>query len=66
MSADMVWMATRRRGLNYHLLDVVPIRTRCGRSTRTGVLVPLSEVAETSACCRLCHWHAGTPGGGDQ
>jgi DNA-binding transcriptional ArsR family regulator len=53
---EQVWMATQRKGLNYHrVARAIPGVTVCGRSMRTGVTVPLAEVRETSAKCRECY-----------
>lgn len=60
---DMVWMAVKRKGLNYHkpaydggVSPAVPhgVLTVCGRSMRTGVFVPLAEVRDTSPMCPDC------------
>lgn len=50
-----VWMSTRRKGLNYHALaSALKDSTACGRSTRTGVLVDLADVRDTSPFCPVC------------
>ena len=56
-----VWMATRRKGLDYHALasgtgfGPTPQSTRCGRSTRTGDILPLSEALALDAKpCKRC------------
>lgn len=49
----LVWMAVKRKGLNYHRPGVNN-RTMCGRPTHSGVYLPLAEVRETSSLCRSC------------
>lgn len=52
---DQVWMATRRKGLNYHArAAAMEGYTVCGRSMRTGSIVPVAEVRDTSPFCPVC------------
>jgi hypothetical protein len=52
-AGDQVWMATRRRGLNYHI-PAADNRTACHRSTHAGVYLPVAEVRDTSPLCPVC------------
>lgn len=51
---EQVWIAVRRRDVQMHQLG--DGRTRCGRSTRTGVTMPAGEAIERHQArpCRRC------------
>jgi hypothetical protein len=50
-----VWIATMRRGITAHALGAAG-RTRCGRSTRTGLTLPGQQAADQHQVtwCRHC------------
>jgi hypothetical protein len=62
-TAPVVWVATTRRGIEYHEPLPGGGRTMCGRSTRTGSILPRAEVVEQydGKACTKC-WPDGTVG----
>jgi hypothetical protein len=58
----LVWVAVRRRGVDYHAL-IDATTTRCGRSTRTGHVLPYTDALHQHQAtpCRRC-WAPTTAG----
>lgn len=64
-SDDLVWVATHRRGIDFHKpdprtpkgVDGQPNRTVCERSTRTGSWLDKTRAVDLFACkpCRRCY-----------
>jgi hypothetical protein len=54
---DLVWMSIARRGVDHHAIATADATaTGCGRSTRTGVVLPRAEAADRyqSRPCPRC------------
>jgi hypothetical protein len=56
-AAELVWMSIARRGVDHHTIATADATvTGCGRSTRTGIVLPQAEAADRyqSRACPRC------------